>query len=348
MIVDGAWTALVTPFNDDLSVDMDGLKLAVEFQISNSITGLLPAGTTGESPTLSWEEHRNAVDEVIKGCKGKVPVLAGSGSNSTDEALAISRHAAELGAEAVLLVDCYYNGPSSQELRDEYYAVVAAALPDTVVIPYVIPGRTGCALGVEDLALLYAKYPNVSCVKEATGDLVRMAKTRALLGPDFSIMSGDDDLTFTMMSDPNIKANGVISVTSNVAPKAVADMVRLAIEGDIAGAEKLKDALSPLFNIVTVKIDNPRTLPSGETVLVNDRYRNPQAFKTLMAGLGMPSGPCRKPLGKMTAAGVAVVRNAAKEVWEKNPKILQPVGDFFGLDIAARLADDSIWNALAG
>lgn len=347
MKINGAWTALVTPFNADLSVDADGLKRSVEFQITNSITGLLPVGTTGESPTLSWEEHRQVVDEVIGVSGDRVPVLAGSGSNSTEEALAISRHAVESGAKAVLLVDCYYNGPSSQELRDEYYSVIAGALPDTVVIPYVIPGRTGCSLGVEDLALLYAKHPNISCVKEATGDLARMAKTRAILGQEFSIMSGDDDLTYAMMSDKSIDADGVISVTSNVAPKAVADMVAMAASGDMKGAERVKNALAPLFGTVTVKVDNPRILPSGEKVMVNDRYRNPLAIKTLMAGLGMPSGACRKPLGKMTAAGVSVVRNAAKQVWETNPEVLQPVSDFFGVDIKSRLEDDSIWNALA-
>lgn len=346
MRVDGTWTALVTPFNPDLTVDIEGLRKLVNFQISNSITGILPVGTTGESPTLSWEEHQKVVDEVISVSKGKRPILSGSGSNSTSEALVSSRHAVESGADAVLLVDCYYNGPSSQELRDEYYSVIAEALPNTTVVPYIIPGRTGCSLAVEDLALLNAKYPNISCVKEATGDLTRMAKTRSILGPDFSIMSGDDDLTFKMLTDPAIKADGVISVMTNVAPKAVGDMVRLAKAGDIPAAEKLRDALNPLLSMVTVKVDNPRVLPSGETVMVSDKYRNPLAIKTLMAGLGMPSGNCRKPLGRMKASGIAVVRDTVKQVWENNPEILTPAADFFGIDIAARIDNDAVWNAL--
>lgn len=346
MRLSGAWTAIITPMNPDLTVDREGLKKNVEFQISQGITGIVPVGTTGESPTLDWDEHNEVIDSVIARCEGRCGVLAGTGSNSTDEAVESTRHAVSSGAKAVLMVDCYYNGPSSQELRDEYYAVVAGQFPDTTVVPYVIPGRSGTALGVEDLAILAAKYPNINTVKEATGDLDRMARTRALLGGEFSIMSGDDDITFTMMTDPRIKANGVISVATNVAPAAVVKMVELVTSGDIEGARGVQQALAPLFGVVTVKVDNQRTLPSGQTVTVNDRYRNPLAYKTLMAGLGMCAGPARRPLGKMTMAGVEVVRNAAKAVWDRNPEILRPIGDFYGVDVSARLDNDGIWNGL--
>lgn len=347
MRIEGAWTAIVTPMNPDFSVDYRGLEKNVEFQLAQGISGLVPVGTTGESPTLSWDEHNEVVDRVLSLCKGKCPVLAGAGSNSTAEAVESARRAVESGADAVLLVDCYYNGPSSQELRDEYYAVVASEFPSTVVVPYVIPGRSGTALAVEDLALLSSMYPNVSAVKEATGDLERMARTRALLGKGFSIISGDDDITYKMMSDQRIAADGVISVASNVVPGGVAKMVRHAMDGDLEGAAKTQQALAPLLGIVTVKIDNERRLPSGETVIVNDRYRNPLAIKTLMAGLGMPSGSCRRPLGRMTRPGVEIVRDAARKVWRTNPELLQPVNEFFGLDVEARLADDAVWEALA-
>ena len=343
MKLQGTWTAIVTPFNSDLSIDWDGLKKNVDFQLSEGITGLVPVGTTGESPTLDWNEHNEVIEKVLDWCSGKVGVLAGTGSNSTSEAIASTKHAVNAGTQAVLMVDCYYNGPSSQELRDEYYSIVAKEFPNTTIVPYVIPGRSGTALSVEDLAILASQYKNINTVKEATGDLERMAKTRALLGDDFSIMSGDDDLTFNMMSDSNIQANGVISVATNVVPGAVAKMVKLAANGDMAGAEKIKDALTPILGIVTVKIDNERLLPSGVRVKVNDRYRNPLPIKTLMAGLGMPAGFCKKPLGRMSRAGVVVVRNAAKQVWERNPEILEPVAKFYGVDIAARLADDSVW-----
>lgn len=347
MRLQGAWTALVTPMSPDGSVDWNGLSTNVEFQLSQGISGLLPVGTTGESPTLDWEEHNEVIDRVVALCAGRCAVLAGTGSNSTSEAIESTRHAVESGAEAVLLVDCYYNGPSSQELRDEYHAAVAREFPDTAVVPYVIPGRTGTALSAEDLAILAHECPNVTTVKEATGDLERMARTRALVGNEFSIMSGDDDITLRMMSDPRIRADGVISVASNVVPGGVARMVRSAAAGDIDGAQAMHDALAPLLGIVTVKVDNPRTLPSGETVIVNDRYRNPLAVKTLMAGLGMPAGPCRRPLGRMTRAGVQIVRAAVRRVWQRNPELLAPINEFFGVDVEARISDDDVWNSVA-
>lgn len=346
-MLEGTWTAAVTPLTPDFSVDWDGLKKNIEFQISQGITGVVPAGTTGESPTLNWDEHDQVVETVSSLCLGRCGTLAGSGSNCTKEAIASTRHAVKSGADAVLLVDCYYNGPSSCELRDEYYGAIAAEFPDTTVVPYIIPGRSGTALAAEDLALLNAKFPNVNTVKEATGDLHRMARTRSLLGDNFSIMSGDDDITFDIMTIGDIRANGVISVVSNVAPAALSKMVKLVRSGDVDGARKVYDGLSSLFGIVTVRVDNERVLPSGEKVAVSDKYRNPSAVKVLMNGLGMPAGPCRRPLGKMSRAGVEVVRNAVKDVWEKAPEYLQPVGDYYGVDVEARLSDDSIWDSLA-
>lgn len=347
MRIDGTWTAIVTPLMQDHSVDWDGLRKNIEFQISQGITGVVPVGTTGESPTMNWEEHNRLIEETLSLCNGKCGVLAGTGSNSTAEALESTRHAVHAGAKAVLLVDCYYNGPSSQELRDEYYAVIAAEFPDITVVPYVIPGRSGTALAAEDLAILSQKYPNINTVKEATGDLDRMAKTRSLVNPEFSIMSGDDDITFRMMTDPAIRANGVISVASNIAPAAVKKMVDLAAAGDFDSARKATDAVAPLLSIVTVKVDNQRTLPSGEIVMVNDRYRNPLPVKTLMSALGMPAGPCRRPLGRMSMAGVEILRAAVKKIWERNPEVLQPIGDFYGVDIGKRIEDDSVWASVA-
>ena len=342
----GAWTALVTPMASDGAVDWHGLEKNFAFQIEQGITGLVPTGTTGESPTLTWEEHNSIIERTLKQAAGKCEVIAGTGSNSTQEAVESTEYAAEHGAKAALLVDCYYNGPSSLELKNEYYGVLAELFPDVFFVPYVIPGRSGTALSVEDLAILAADYPNIRAVKEATGDLDRMARTRRLLGADFFILSGDDDITYKMMTAPDIRAAGVVSVVSNVAPAAVAQMVRKLLAGDPASAEVVRDALSPLFGIVTVKAESERLLPDGSAVRVQDRFRNPLAIKTLMNALGMPSGPGRQPLGKMTAEGVSVVRRAAREVWDRNPEILAPVGKFYGVDIEGRLSEDSVWSSL--
>jgi len=244
-------------------------------------------------------------------------------------------------------VDCYYNGPSSLELRQEYHARIAKACPQVDVIPYVIPGRTGCALSPEDVVILASEFPNVRAVKEATGDLERMKLTRKLAGSAFSILSGDDDLTFTMMTDPAISASGVISVMSNVAPAAVTAMAKACLKGETAKAQGLRDALAPLFGIVTVSVQQERQMPDGTTRQVKDKFRNPAAVKTLMNGLGMPAGTMRPPMGRMTAKGVQVVRAAAQTVWRNHPEILQPVAEAYGVDIPARLADDSLWAALS-
>lgn len=340
----GAYTAIVTPMLPDRRIDFDGLEKNIEFQISQGISGLVPVGTTGECPTLDWSDHNAVIRRTVNVAAGRCPVIAGTGSNSTHECIESTRRAARAGANAALLVDCYYNGPSSQELRDEYYMAVAGRFPDLAIVPYVIPGRSGTALAVEDLAILAAKRPNICAVKEATGDLARIARTRELCGPEFAILSGDDDLTYKMLTDPRIAADGVISVTTNIAPRAVQDMVTAVRTGDFAEAERLENALAPLFAIVTVKVDNERALPDGRKVMVSDKYRNPLPIKTLMAGLGMPAGDCRPPLGKMSPTGVEVVRQAVKSVWRRNPEVLRPVSDFYGIDIDKRIEEEDFWR----
>jgi 4-hydroxy-tetrahydrodipicolinate synthase len=342
----GAWTAIITPMTADADVDWEGLEKNLQFQTEQGITGLVPTGTTGESPTLLWDEHNSIIDRTLKLSGARCQVIAGTGSNSTQEAVESTEHAAEQGARAALLVDCYYNGPSSLELRTEYYGVLAELFPEMSFVPYVIPGRSGTELLVEDLAILADQFPNINCVKEATGDLDRMARTRQLCGPDFQIMSGDDDITYRMMTDPAIRAAGVISVVSNVVPAAVEKMVRSILTGDMAAADATRDALAPFFGIVTVKCENERRLPDGSTVKVTDRFRNPLGIKVLMNALGMPSGPGRQPLGKMTQSGVDVVRRAAAEIWAKNPEILAPIGDFYRVDIEARIRSDAVWSEI--
>lgn len=346
MRFEGAYTALVTPMLEDGSVDYAGLAKNIEFQIAQGISGVVPVGTTGESPTLNWEEHDRVIERTIEIVAGRCTVIAGTGSNATDECIASTEHAAKAGADAALLVDCYYNGPSSQELRDNYYSAVAERVPNLPLIPYVIPGRSGTAIATEDVAILAARHPNISTVKEATGDLERMARTRELCGAEFSILSGDDDLTFKLLTDPAIRANGTISVATNVAPGATQKMIQAVLSGDLETAQKLQNALAPLFGVVTVKVDNERVLPDGRKVKVSDKYRNPLAIKTLMSGLGLPSGLCRKPLGKMSAAGIAILRDAAKQVWQSNPEVLQPLVEFYGIDVTRRLSNDEVWASL--
>ncbi len=336
----GCYTAIATPFiNDD--VDYDGLERLTEFQIINGITGILAVGTTGESPTLVWDEHNKVIETVAQKTKNKCICIAGTGSNNTREALVATQHAKDSGVDAVLLVDPYYNGPSSLEIRREYVSPIAEAFPNLTIIPYVIPGRTGTQLLPEDLALLNEKYPNVNCVKEATGNLDNMRRTRNVCGPGYRIFSGDDALVFDMMTDGSISACGLISVASNIAPGHVTALVRLISDNRLSEAKILFEKLEPLFRLTTV-VTTEQT-PYGD---VQCRARNPLGVKTAMNILGMPAGPCRKPLGKMTPRGFDYVMDTLRRVFRESPEILKPVGDFFAVDIEKRLSDPSVFSDL--
>lgn len=335
---EGCWTAMVTPFKRRGEVDFEGLEKNIQFQIEYG-ANLVPTGTTGESPTLDWREHDKVIAKTVKWAKGKAFVIAGTGSNSTREAMRGTKHAVEVGADGALLMDCYYNGPSSLELRTQYYEVIAKAFRRAFIVPYIIPGRTGTKLEVEDLAILHRKFKNVRSVKEATGDLERMAKTRTLCGEDFDILSGDDDKTYEMMMRQDIRASGVISVMSNIVPGPIGEMVKAILSGDMEKANRLKNVLDPIFKVVTVN-----TIESYEGFEVPAKFRNPLAIKTMMKGLGLPSGPCRQPLGKMTPKGVEVVRGALKEVYEKDKEALRPIQEFYKVNIEDRLSNDRYWK----
>jgi 4-hydroxy-tetrahydrodipicolinate synthase len=337
----GCYTALITPMNRNRQVDYEGLQQLVDFQIKNGVKGILAVGTTGESPTLDWNEHSKVIEKVHEYSNNRCLTIAGTGSNSTQEAIDGTAHAQDIGVNCVLLVDPYYNGPSSMEIRKEYVEPIARQFPEVQVIPYIIPGRTGTQLFPQDLAVLHQQYPNVRCVKEATGDLKNMEVTRQLCGEDFDILSGDDDKTYTMMISPDIAASGVISVVSNVAPSAVVDMVHYVLDGNDEAASVISQALQPLFNIVTVKTQEQT--PYGPVAC---KARNPLAYKTLMNVLGMPSGQCRQPLGKMTRSGLEVVLLNARKIYESNPKILKPIADYFGVDIKERLYNEKYLEGL--
>ncbi len=337
----GCYTAMITPMREDSSVDLAGLEKLIEFQIVNSSQGVLAVGTTGESPTLLWEEHNEVIERTCKQARGRCAAIAGTGSNSTRETLAATEHAAHVEVDAVLLVDPYYNGPSSLEIRREYVEPVAREFPQLQIIPYIIPGRTGTMMRVEDLAILAKEYGNVSTVKEATGDLENMAATRRLCGADFAILSGDDDKTVDMMKSKEIKASGVISVMSNVIPGPIQRLTELLNAGDWEEADRLAANLQPFFGIVGVTTTEDS--PYGP---VECKARNPVAIKALMNILGMPAGPCRRPLGKMTRAGIEVVLQVARQVHENDPANLAPVAEFFEVDIEARLQDASLVEQL--
>jgi 4-hydroxy-tetrahydrodipicolinate synthase len=235
----GSFTALVTPFKNG-SVDEKAFRDIVDWQISEGTNGLVPVGTTGESPTLSHDEHKQVVEWCIDQADGRVSVIAGSGSNSTVEAIELSRHAEEAGADGVLIVTPYYNKPTQEGLYQHYKAINdAIGIP---IIIYNIPGRSIVDMSVETMARLY-ELKNIAGVKDATANMARVSQQRAAMGPDFNQLSGEDITALGFMVHGG---HGCISVTSNVAPRLCAEFQAACLKGDFAGALKLQDKLTPL------------------------------------------------------------------------------------------------------
>ncbi|HHQ45318.1 MAG TPA: 4-hydroxy-tetrahydrodipicolinate synthase [Candidatus Altiarchaeales archaeon] len=343
----GSWTALVTPFTKSFGVDWEAFKNLLEFQMSQASTGVLPMGSTGESATVTHKEHSEIIAKTTEIINGRCRVLAGTGSNNTDEALHETGLAVEAGVDACLLVDCYYNKPSSIALRKEYYEPVLSKFPEMDFISYAIPGRSVTVISPEDLAILRHTNPNLVAVKDATGDFERMARTKSLVGEDFNIISGDDPNTFQMMSDKNIGASGVISVISNIAPASTEKLTRMLLEGRLDEAKKLDETLKPLYDIVGVKTVENVKLPNGQTTQVTYKHPNPVPVKTMMQALGMIEVGCKRPCGKLTKAGVEVVRSAITKVFTSNPEIIEPVGKHFDVDVGGRIGVDKFWENLS-
>ncbi len=239
-VFSGSCTALVTPFKDG-KLDKDAFCKLVDWQIENGTAALIPVGTTGESPTLSHEEHDIVVDLCIKQAAGRVPVIAGAGSNSTAEAVRLARHAADAGADAVLIVSPYYNKPTQQGLYQHFGAVAAAV--DVPVIVYDIPGRSIVRVNDDTLARLAKDFSNIQGIKDATADGARPTILRNLLGPDFAQLSGEDGTALPYLA---AGGHGCISVTANIAPKQLSEMHAAWAAGDIATAQAINARMMPV------------------------------------------------------------------------------------------------------
>lgn len=246
----GTSTALVTPFRKG-QVDYEGFRRLIEAQIAGGIDGIVPVGTTGESPTLSHEEHCEVIKAAVEIAAGRVNVIGGTGSNATDEAIALTQAAEKAGANGALIVAPYYNKPSSEGLYRHFRAIAESTqLP---IILYSIPGRCGIEISIPVVTRLAADCPNIVAIKEAGGSVERVSQLRQALPETFEILSGDDSLTLPFLS---VGAVGLISVASNVAPAQVAELVRAAREGQAAHAEQLHRRLYPLFKNLFIE-SNP-------------------------------------------------------------------------------------------
>ena len=270
----GAFSAMITPFAQG-HVDFARLREHVAFQIDEGIDGLVPVGTTGESPTLSHDEHRQVIEQVVDAAAGRVPVIAGTGSNATAEALDFTRHARDVGASAALMVNPYYNKPTQEGLYRHFMTVADAV--DIPIVLYNIPGRTGIALTAATVARL-AEHDNIVAIKEATASMDMASEIASLCPAErMTILSGDDSLTLPLMA---IGARGVISVLSNLIPGRIKAMVDAAADGDFTSARHQHLELFPLFKAMFLET-------------------NPIPIKTAMAIVGRDTGELRLPLCEM-------------------------------------------------
>lgn len=286
----GAIVAIVTPFKNG-KVDEESLRKLIEEQIAAGTDGIVPCGTTGESTTLSHLEHDRVIEITVNAAKKRVPVIAGTGSNSTAEAIRLTRHAWEAGADGALMVCPYYNRPTQEGLY-QHFLTIAQEVPIPIVI-YNIPGRTGVNLLPETLARL-AKVENIVGVKEASASLKQMSDTIQLCGPEFDVLSGDDIFTLALMA---LGGKGVISVISNVAPADMAGMVDAFAAGDQEKARALHYKMSPLIDALFVET-------------------NPIPVKTALGMMGKIDPEVRLPLCRMA---------------EKNESLLKKVMQQYGL-----------------
>jgi len=275
---EGTYTAIVTPFvhalnESDKAIDWDAYERLVNAQIAGGVRGVVPCGTTGESPSLSKEEQGSLVERTVKLCKGKAQVIAGTGTNCTRSTIALSQAAEKAGADAVMVVVPYYNKPTQRGLLDHYTAVAAAVSCPVVV--YNIPGRSGIDLSVETLARIAEVAPNVVAIKEATGNVLRAQQIVRLLGDRMSVLSGDDALTLAMIA---VGARGVISVTSNVYPAEVANVTRLALAGSFEQARKAHLALVGVHDAMFIEA-NPSPVKAALAAKhgISDGVRGPLA-----------------------------------------------------------------------
>ncbi len=279
----GTITALVTPFRDG-QISYEDLKKLVAYQIKSGIDGLVPVGTTGESPTLNWDEHMDVIRFVIAEARGRVPVIAGTGSNSTHEAVELTRLSHEAGADAMLVVAPYYNKPSQEGLFRHFTAIADAT--DKPIILYSIPGRCGIEISVSVVERLRAKYKHVAWIKEAGGSVDRVDQLKQALGGDLVVLSGDDSLTLPFMS---VGAEGVISVASNLYAREIGRMVRLALADEFAKAKKIHRTLYPAFKTLFIE-------------------PNPVPIKVALQRAGIiQSAEVRSPLCAMSAANAKML-----------------------------------------
>jgi len=341
--LEGANTALITPMTSSGKVNWRDLINLVEYQVENGIHGIVSCGTTGQSPTLTWEEHEEVNRAVAKASGGKVSLVFGAGSNNTAEAEAATLRAWLEGADATLHVTGYYNAPSQLGIID-YFSAVARSAPIPVIM-YDVRGRGHPPIMPASRIKLARMHSNIVGVKEASGkenaadwrETRRLAREHGFDRHSFKSISGDDPNTFEMMTDPQVEGVGVISVWSNIFPHVYSRLASLLLKGDIEEAKGLDDSLKELNGIVGVRVPGELKI-DGASYPVTDSFRNPEPVQFAAFALGIIESPyLRSPLGFLPPEGQKVVGKILWTLYQEHPEYFKPIAAQFKVDIQKRL-----------
>jgi len=286
----GAYTAIVTPFKETGELDLESFKKLIQFQLDNNIDGIVPIGTTGESPTLENVEQIEIIKTVVDMCKGKVKVIVGAGSNSTKHAVELTKQATDLGADGILQVNPYYNKPTQEGLFRHFSAIAKST--DLPIIVYNIKGRTAVNVETKTLARLQKENSNIVAVKEASGDIEQMKEVINTLPKEFDVLSGDDNIALDLVK---LGGKGVISVASNILPKEMHDMIKYALDGEVSKADEINNKLAELFKVIFIET-------------------NPIPIKAALALKGMIKETFRLPMCEMQAENKEKLTKVLKDL----------------------------------
>lgn len=289
MEIKGLFTAIVTPFDRKENLDIEGLKRNIDFQIENGVNGIVPVGTTGESATLSEEEHKRIVEISIDHVNGRCLVIAGTGSNNTTEAIEYTKHARDSGADAALLITPYYNKPTQEGIYQHYRKI--AETVDIPMILYTVPGRTMVNIEPQTTERL-SKIQNIIGIKDASGSLDQVTREIQLCGKDFTVLSGDDSMNFPIIS---LGGKGAISVVSNIVPELMRESIWAALDGNLKKARELHYTLYPLFKVMFIET-------------------NPAPLKAAMQMMGLAAGEPRLPLVPVSSESREKIRKVLAEM----------------------------------
>ncbi len=342
----GCYVDMITPFTECDAVDLGGIKRNLDFVISQGVAGVLLVGTAGESSVISEEEHTLILKEGISYVSGSdVSVLAGTGSNSLREADYYTKKAQEFGYEGVVVVTPYYNNPPSLYIYNYYLLPLAMNFKRLKIFPYIDSRRTGTTLSPEDMRSLDEKTGNLCGIVWAEQQAeIELLEVRKKARSDFEIFVAKESILSGVMPDRKIGARGIFSVLANIFPGPVQKMTESMKCGDNNLASQIEKALTPFYEVMEVSQQRNKNGNGNGSKIVTDYFPIPTTIKAMMSVLGMPSGECRPPLGKMTSDALSQIERVMKKAVSENYWLFKPIEDFYEVDVRGRINNSALWR----